>query len=74
MASADFKKDGSDHVENVDIEILKEDGIKNEAVGVMGTVKLTEGAIVYIPTPTADPRGKRDTSWPMKFANAFQIH
>ncbi|KAH6995108.1 major facilitator superfamily domain-containing protein [Ilyonectria destructans] len=56
MASADFKKDGSDHVENVDIEILKEDGIKNEAVGVMGTVKLTEGAVVYIPTPTADPR------------------
>ncbi|PLB44133.1 putative MFS transporter [Aspergillus steynii IBT 23096] len=33
-----------------------------EAIGanpdrkVMGTVKLTEGAIVYIPTPTADPR------------------
>ena len=25
---------------------------------VMGTVKLTEGAIVYIPTPTADPRGQ----------------
>lgn len=24
---------------------------------VMGTVKLTEGNIVYIPTPTTDPRG-----------------
>jgi hypothetical protein len=24
---------------------------------VMGTVKLTEGKVVYIPTPTADPQG-----------------
>jgi hypothetical protein len=23
----------------------------------MGTVKLTEGEIVYVPTPTADPQG-----------------
>lgn len=27
-------------------------------VHTMGTVKLTEGEIVYIPTPTADPQGK----------------
>jgi hypothetical protein len=26
-------------------------------VAVVGTVKLSEGSIVYIPTPTADPRG-----------------
>jgi hypothetical protein len=31
-------------------------------VAVMGTVKLSEGSIVYIPTPTADPRGKESTS------------
>ncbi|KAH6889827.1 putative MFS transporter [Thelonectria olida] len=56
MDSHDIKKHGSDHVEDVDVEILKEDGVDNKTVGVMGTVKLTEGAIVYIPTPTADPR------------------
>lgn len=28
------------------------------ADAVMGTVKLTQGAVVFIPTPTADPRGR----------------
>lgn len=31
-------------------------------VRTMGTVKLTEGEIIYIPTPTADPRGKEQFS------------
>lgn len=29
-----------------------------QADAVMGTVKLTQGAVVFIPTPTADPRGR----------------
>lgn len=48
---------GSDH----HIEIVGEDLYEQEKLGdavkVMGTVKLTEDSIVYIPTPTADPRG-----------------
>lgn len=48
------------HIEVVDEGPVGQHGI-NEAK-VMGTVKLTEDSIVYIPTPTADPRGslKRD--------------
>jgi hypothetical protein len=30
-----------------------------EQVTTMGTVKLTDGATVYIPTPTADPQDPR---------------
>ncbi|KAL6355872.1 hypothetical protein LRP88_09455 [Fusarium phalaenopsidis] len=33
-----------------------EDVKAGESVAVMGTVRLTEGAIVYVPTPTADPQ------------------
>jgi hypothetical protein len=33
-------------------------GFEVVQVHTMGTVKLTEGEIVYIPTPTADPQGK----------------
>jgi hypothetical protein len=33
-----------------------------EQVTTMGTVKLTDGAIVYIPTPTADPQDPRKSS------------
>jgi hypothetical protein len=29
------------------------------AISVMGTVRLTDGGIVYIPTATADPRGTK---------------
>lgn len=29
-----------------------------EEVAVMGTVKLTDGDIVYVPTPSADPQGR----------------
>jgi hypothetical protein len=45
------------HVERHDIDMENELGNKNEDVDVMGTVKLVDGAIVYIPTPTADPQG-----------------
>ena len=48
-------KSDMSHVEDVEdggIEIPKEKS--------MGTVKLTEGKIVYIPTPTADPQGETD--------------
>lgn len=53
---ADIEKDSVQHVEEtetvtpLDAEIVK--------VHTMGTVKLTEGKIVYIPTPTADPQGE----------------
>jgi hypothetical protein len=33
------------------------DGSDKKKKKVMGTVKLTEGKVVYIPTPTADPQG-----------------
>ena len=31
--------------------------VDRSKVGVIGTVQLTAGKVVYIPTPTADPRG-----------------
>lgn len=48
-------KGQSTHVE------VQEDGLSKRntpvhEVQVMGTVKLTEGDIVYVPRPTADPR------------------
>ncbi|KAL4924822.1 major facilitator superfamily domain-containing protein [Aspergillus undulatus] len=48
---ADAVKSDISHVEHIE-----EGGVKPMKGKVMGTVKLTEGAIVYIPTPTADPR------------------
>ncbi|CAD0108420.1 unnamed protein product [Aureobasidium uvarum] len=33
-----------------------------EQVTTMGTVKLTDGAVVYIPSPTADPQDPRTCS------------
>ncbi|KAI9035857.1 putative MFS transporter [Aspergillus affinis] len=47
----DDDKASAGHVE--EIEAL---GEFKQNRKIMGTVKLTEGAIVYIPTPTADPR------------------
>lgn len=54
------KSDAVDEVENVaglprqnDVRI----SVTKSKVNVSGTVKLTAGKIVYIPTPTADPRG-----------------
>ena len=44
------------HVEDIEaVNIGKTE--THRATNVMGTVKLTEGSIVYIPAPTADPRG-----------------
>lgn len=36
----------------IDVDLIQEE------VAVMGTVKLTDGDIVYVPTPSADPQGK----------------
>ncbi len=53
-----MEKDTSKHVENVDVEAPGEEiHISKSKVTVSGTVQLTAGTIVYIPTPTADPRG-----------------
>ncbi|KAF4974423.1 hypothetical protein FZEAL_8666 [Fusarium zealandicum] len=49
-------KSGANHVEHVDLETVETIHVTKSKVDVSGTVKLTEGTIVYIPTPTADPR------------------
>jgi hypothetical protein len=49
---ADYKKDNVEFVEELEhTETL-------EQVQTMGTVKLSDGAIIYIPSPTADPQGQ----------------
>ncbi|KAE8155177.1 major facilitator superfamily domain-containing protein [Aspergillus avenaceus] len=45
-----------DKTDMAHIEDMEDGGRATGKNKVMGTVKLTEGAIVYIPTPTADPR------------------
>ncbi|CAI7637083.1 unnamed protein product [Penicillium bialowiezense] len=52
----DMEKTTEDHVEAIDGGFSKQQ-VPAAEVEVMGTVKLTEDTIVYIPTPTADPRG-----------------
>lgn len=49
------EKISGQHLEIVDDDLPGKHGA--EVVHTMGTVKLTEDSIVYIPTPTADPRG-----------------
>ena len=56
-------KDEYTHVE------VHEDGLgpckaAAQEVQVMGTVRLTEGAIVYVPRPTADPQDPLNVSTP----------
>lgn len=52
MAENSNDKAKASHVE---IErTLSDDGLAK--IDTMGTVKLTDGVIVYIPTPTADPQ------------------
>ena len=51
-------KPASDHVE--DLGMVRDNDVLQGEVEVMGTVKLTHGKIIYIPTPTADPQGKRN--------------
>ncbi|KAJ5623686.1 hypothetical protein N7490_012291 [Penicillium lividum] len=51
------KPSNSTHVENIDVEEAgAEIHITKSKVNVSGTVQLTAGTIVYIPTPTSDPR------------------
>ncbi|KAL5361522.1 major facilitator superfamily domain-containing protein [Aspergillus floccosus] len=49
--AADVEKSSVNHVESIG-----EDGGDGSEENTMGTVKLTDGAIVYVPTPTADPQ------------------
>ncbi|KAM0415973.1 hypothetical protein ACHAPT_013072 [Fusarium lateritium] len=60
----------SENVDHADPEILKEhvQSRTKEVSNTMGTVKLTEGATVYIPTPTADPRDPLNMSLWRKMA------
>lgn len=55
----DTDKAYGEHVEVVDDESSGQE--LDKVVKVVGTVKLTEDHIVYIPTPTADPRGTVNT-------------
>ncbi|KAJ5472836.1 hypothetical protein N7530_006837 [Penicillium desertorum] len=51
------KASSFEQVENIDIEDDGEEiSVTKSKVNVSGTVQLTAGAIVYIPTPTTDPR------------------
>lgn len=50
------------HVERIDSESHGTQDLIQDEVAVMGTVKLTDGQIVYIPTPTADPQGNNKLS------------
>jgi hypothetical protein len=48
----------AEQVEDIDMEDDGEEICTTKSkVNVSGTVQLTAGAIVYIPTPTSDPRG-----------------
>jgi hypothetical protein len=52
------KQPPSEHIEHIDSENIGEDvHVTKSKVNVSGTVQLTAGTIVYIPTPTSDPRG-----------------
>lgn len=53
----DTEKGTGQHVEMIHDELSESSRLDGEAAKVMGTVKLTEGSIIYIPTPTADPQG-----------------
>lgn len=48
-------KSSTDHVEELQASSSRNELGRTET---MGTVKLTEGKIVYIPAPSADPQGK----------------
>ncbi|KAI1344440.1 major facilitator superfamily domain-containing protein [Xylariaceae sp. FL0016] len=72
MADAKTKAAGL-HVEDVDVEFSKDEGVLQEQVAVMGTVKLTDGAVVYIPTPTADPRDPLNMPFWQKYVSLVVI-
>lgn len=62
MAELKAVKPDSTHIEILEDQLpdLKKTATKkrvdNQQVAITGTVKLTDGAIVYVPTPTADPQ------------------
>lgn len=45
-----------EHIEVMDNASTQKNDVQ-AATKIMGTVKLTEDSIIYIPTPTADPQG-----------------
>lgn len=52
------KEPPSKHVENINVESQDDElHVSQSKVNISGTVKLTAGKIIYIPTPTSDPRG-----------------
>lgn len=51
-------KSDVNHVEHLERDSLDVIQISKSKVEISGTVKLTEGKTVFIPTPTADPRGE----------------
>lgn len=53
----DIKSTASDHVEDNTIDYDSQKGGAPLETTVTGTVKLTEGTIVYVPAATADPQG-----------------
>lgn len=50
----DVEKASDEHIEVYND--TRDNGLDG-STKVMGTVKLTEDSIIYIPTPTADPQG-----------------
>ncbi|KAK8029807.1 transporter HOL1 [Apiospora rasikravindrae] len=58
-------KSSADHVE--DLGAAKYNDVLQGEVEVMGTVKLTHGKIIYIPTPTADPQDPLNMSLWQKY-------
>ncbi|KAM0559952.1 hypothetical protein ACHAPJ_003904 [Fusarium lateritium] len=49
-------KSDVNHVEQIERDSLEEVQVSKSKIDVSGTVKLTEGKTVFIPTPTADPQ------------------
>ncbi|KAK8063616.1 MFS transporter [Apiospora saccharicola] len=58
-------KPAADHVE--DLGMVRDNDVLQGEVEVMGTVKLTHGKIIYIPTPTADPQDPLNMSLWQKY-------
>lgn len=53
----DMDKASEERTEVIYDETSRRNGL-DVATKVMGTVKLTEDSVIYIPTPTADPQGR----------------
>lgn len=46
------------HLESHVVPGENDAALEMEELAVMGTVRLTDGDIVYVPTPSADPQGR----------------